>query len=618
MPARVSCCVATLLVIHVSFRALGSAAEPVFEQLQWMRRSPHDLPRGGRFSRYYLRGVSPQGALIGLRHRAPGVTRPAAPRPWPPRPLFNYASRPLSSTIRRSLLKAELLTPPGRPALQIPLKFQFTPSSSAPDADTEWADPHATKPVAPEVLKEGKRLIARAVQIAQLKASRPSFLALHAALPQLPGLARGIQPHGIGDPQPPNNITAVKVRAVSNMHEAPRSREAAQPLAFIEAATKQRGKWTPAIGFLNAVKTLWPSGTEAVVVDKRGVKHHIVWKKLLGVGGMGGVLLLEDNNEPSERGLKQFAGKIIYHLTAPNTPDAASVRHLRDVLKEEEDVGSLFEQAARVLPDCPSSTSDIMEFLFEKGFVLPQRIFELKSTTRVPDGGKLFEFDAETLESPGDIMRLDRYIIAYPVVGPDLDALNVRDLGRSAFSYIVYKVTHIMARMQEMKLVHLDIKAENFLARNDGELFAADLSMAVKASAYPPCFQGTMQYLDPNAAACAARDGRQPPRFKRDAYALGITFYKLICQTYPLSIGDIEREAVVWTRSDPTNRNFLRRLISGVSQLTRADWNDKRCRGADDTLWTVIKLLLDPVEETRWTALDLVKKLPFFKPVADI
>ncbi|CBZ53024.1 unnamed protein product [Neospora caninum Liverpool] len=403
-------------------------------------------------------------------------------------------------------------------------------------------------------------------------------------------------------------------------HESKDSNWPLNTAAFVETPSGVN-QWTRPVGFLNAVKWFWPQGTIAKVVDDRGITHSLTWRKLLGVGGMGGVLFVEDEDEPLTSPLKRFAGKIIYQQSEPSYELSQAKKYLYQIRDEEIGVASLFEQAALSLHDCPPTTAGRMRFLFKKGFVLPQTMFRLEGTTQAPRLGDIVEASPEIVGSPdGLLMRLDPHVIAYPILGPDLENLEVPEWNLSTITYTIYKLTHLMATMQEMNLVHTDVKAENFLAGDDGELFVADLAMAVKAgpATLTPCFQGTVSYLDPKVAACAGRYGSQSPTAKRDAYALGVTFYKLLCRRKPFQLEQLEHEATEQDQKRQPSYSGALHLLSGISKLRRKDWVERECPIADESLLTITKLLLDPQEGTRWTPLDLVKKVPFFKPVPGI
>ncbi|KEP66465.1 UNVERIFIED_CONTAM: rhoptry kinase family protein ROP28 [Hammondia hammondi] len=518
-------------------------------------------------------------------------------------------------------------------------KDRNVPTSASSQPKEEWADPQMIRPFDAEVLNEGRQFIARAVKAVQGKGVSPSFLTLQA-------LSR----HAVGDgkgnhlrrryeeaeeepdesviwdtaaliqwmkPSRSYNFRAKDALAIKNASAA--QQESNWPLStssFLEIARKF-SNWTRASGFLNSVNRFWPSGTVAKVADNSGLMHNIIWHKLLGVGGIGGVLLLEDKNAPVESPLKRFAGKILYQLSDPSMNLSQSKAYLYQARNDEIGVASLFNQAALSLRDCPVTATDKTHFLFQRGFVLPQKTLRFEGTTRISHFRDIVEASPQVVGSPdGEIMRLDCYIIAYPIVGPDLEDLDPRKFSLSAVTYIIYKLTKLMATMQEMNLVHTDIKAENFLARDDGELFAADLSMSVKMEpkAMTPCFQGTILYLDPNAAECAYRRGYQAPRAKRDAYALGVTLYKLICHNSPFHLERLEKEAMKQAKTCPES-NPLLLMLSGISKFTRNDWVERECPLADTSLLTIVKLLLDPREDQRWTPLDLVRKTAFFDQV---
>ncbi|EPR62912.1 rhoptry kinase family protein ROP28 [Toxoplasma gondii RUB] len=515
-------------------------------------------------------------------------------------------------------------------------KERNVPTSASSQPKEEWADPQMIRPLDAKVLNEGKQFIARAVMAVQGKGVSPSFLTLQTLSQHAGGDEKRNHLHrryeeaeGESDesviwdtaaliqwmkPSRSYNIRATDALGTKNASGA--QQESSWPLStssFLEIARKFNN-WTRASGFLNTVRRFWPSGTVAKVADDAGLKHNIIWHKLLGVGGIGGVLLLEDKDEPVGSPLKKFAGKILYQLSDPSMNLSQSKEYFYQARNEEIGVASLFKHAALSLHDCPVTATDRMQFLFQRGFVLPQKAFWFEGTTQIPRFQDIVEASPRVVGSPGgEIMRLDRYIIAYPIVGPDLEDLDPRKFSLSAVTYIIYKLTKLMATMQEMNLVHTDIKAENFLARDDGELFAADLSMSIKMepATLIPCLQGTMLYLDPNGAECAYRRGYQSPRAKRDAYALGVTFYKLICHDGPFHLGRLEKEAMEQTKTCPGN-NPLLLMLSGISRFTRKDWVERKCPLADTSLLTIVKLLLDPREDRRWTPLDLVRKTAFF------
>ncbi len=98
---------------------------------------------------------------------------------------------------------------------------------------------------------------------------------------------------------------------------------------------------------------------------------------------------------------------------------------------------------------------------------------------------------------------------------------------------IMKKLTSAIAQAHERKIIHRDIKPQNILVRNDGELKISDFGIAI-ASDYDmdssgSAIMGSAHYLAPETAAGMTPDHRV------DIYSLGIVFFELLCGSVPFT-----------------------------------------------------------------------------------
>lgn len=98
---------------------------------------------------------------------------------------------------------------------------------------------------------------------------------------------------------------------------------------------------------------------------------------------------------------------------------------------------------------------------------------------------------------------------------------------------IMKKLTSAIAQAHERKIIHRDIKPQNVLVRNDGELKISDFGIAI-ASDYDmdssgSAIMGSAHYLAPETAAGMTPDHRV------DIYSLGIVFFELLCGSVPFT-----------------------------------------------------------------------------------
>ena len=88
------------------------------------------------------------------------------------------------------------------------------------------------------------------------------------------------------------------------------------------------------------------------------------------------------------------------------------------------------------------------------------------------------------------------------------------------------QITGALQYSHDQRLVHRDVKPENMLIGEHGEILLSDFGIAVVASATTRDVVGTPAYMAPEQI-----EGKPSPA--SDQYALGIVVYEWLCGTYP-------------------------------------------------------------------------------------
>lgn len=127
------------------------------------------------------------------------------------------------------------------------------------------------------------------------------------------------------------------------------------------------------------------------------------------------------------------------------------------------------------------------------------------------------------------------YIVMEYVQGMTLKELinHTGPLPASQAIGIMKKLTAAVMEAHACNIIHRDIKPQNVLIGNDGELKIADFGIALAADSVTltrnNAVMGSSHYLAPESAAGLI------PDFRIDIYSLGIVFFELLCGSVPFT-----------------------------------------------------------------------------------
>lgn len=370
--------------------------------------------------------------------------------------------------------------------------------------------------------------------------------------------------------------------------------------------------WSPKRGWEKALEKFWPKGTTANAKDEGGRPARLTMHETLGMGGFGVVARVEDVDARPTNPNRCFAAKFMYEFTSPAVPLKKSTANMKSSLESEVQIRDQLLQALdsnALLRGKPMTEK--FAHLTSIGVAVPQLTYTLTKTVLEHQIiVSSWEFPPEVTGSPHqDNLRFLTQMVSYPLLGPDMNVLFEQKIEDAVRAYIIYKVVNILAQFEKLGFTHNDLKPENFLVRKDGEVFVADVGLVKKIGEMFPCISCTPTYLDPQSAECAYADQLSKAQSKRDAWALGATIFNVLCNNdLPYNMDALYSRAEAM---DGPGHPIIR-FLGFVSKLTRSDWTQDRCGSKDDNLWTIAKVLLDPIEDSRRTALDLSDH-PFFK-----
>lgn len=378
--------------------------------------------------------------------------------------------------------------------------------------------------------------------------------------------------------------------------------------AFLQFADR----WTPKRGFELALEKFWPKerNAEAKAEDGRTVRFRM--HETLGMGSFGAVARIENTSLPASDPDKFVAGKFMYEYCDAQMPKKNSEEHMKDGLKTELEVRDKILAALENVPDQKGKPLvDKLRYLIASGVATPQVTYEVRKTDVVNAViGAMWESPPKQTGSPlKQLLRFSTTVLTYPLVGPDLTELFEHRISNAARAFMVYKLVKNLANFEKLGFTHNDLKPANFLARRDGELLIADLGLVEKIGDVFPCLNCTAIYLDPQSAKCAFNDEMRKATPKRDAWALGATLFNFLCSNdLPYDGENLFRKAKMIVGED--ERPVIGYLAL-ISKVKRSDWTQIGCPRGIPSLWSILKMLLDPVEESRKTALELSGH-PFF------
>jgi len=164
-------------------------------------------------------------------------------------------------------------------------------------------------------------------------------------------------------------------------------------------------------------------------------------------------------------------------------------------------------------------------------------------------------------------------------------------LAQEILKYVANDVLRGLANIHDKGIYHLDLKADNIVFMNDGTAFITDFGCAKKTKRSPGTI-GDKFYFSPDRLVASLFDETFDSE-KADLWATGmmlLTMYK------NKSVKDLfnfpsDSEIANWNKED-----FLKIFQEGLNNI------DELVEPNEGSIWWVIKNLLDPNEDTRFTA----------------
>jgi serine/threonine-protein kinase PpkA len=166
------------------------------------------------------------------------------------------------------------------------------------------------------------------------------------------------------------------------------------------------------------------------------------------------------------------------------------------------------------------------------------------------------------------------YIAMEYIGGGDLRTLIAAGVRPSHALRILAQITAGLAAIHEAGILHMDLKPDNVMLREDGSLAIADFGIAQtkdRAARGPKEGEsfGTPQYVSPEQAL------GQPADIRSDLYSLGVLLFEMLAGRKPFSADLAERSAInaehVATPQLPVSLSALQPLIDVLLAYAPAD-----------------------------------------------
>lgn len=327
----------------------------------------------------------------------------------------------------------------------------------------------------------------------------------------------------------------------------------------------------------------------------------------LGSGTTGIVTELIEKTTGSTFAAKFFFREVALMDGAP--PAALQAAHKR--LKKEEAGNRLLRTKAGPVSD-----------LWQKGLVASLGTYKLSA--RSGEGSQLLGTNLVDPQYDGleghQLMVVTDFLL-FPLIGPSLASLSRNAFSENALKYLFHKLVTTVASLHQSGFVHGNIRASSIvIKRTTGEAALADFSvlmpsgspLAEKANIHPT-------QCEPERVRTIFGLGTQLPASEAlDSWNLGQLLFRLLCgfEKSAWDLGQVFAGFAAEMPWETATEQFYRQVIVGVKR-EKFDASCQALTGAKLQLMSMVKLLLDPVLEMRWTARKLVNEHNFFKVVED-
>ncbi|CBZ53368.1 unnamed protein product [Neospora caninum Liverpool] len=352
-----------------------------------------------------------------------------------------------------------------------------------------------------------------------------------------------------------------------------------------------------------AFRNAFPSGSVYNAVDNEGKRTRLGLGKILGSGGTAVVCIVQDMQNLAMA--RNYAGKFFVLSLDSTAPQDMEQR------ENKLDVTWRMHQASneRLLNQAS------IDELLTNGIAVSQHDYTLESThpqrEKLPDVivGKVGGKSRKRL-------LIKPHVSLMPLLGPSLSDFWSKAFTDNALKYLVFNLVTTVSYLERINLVHRDLKPANFAVDSNGRVFMIDLAFVANIGENVSCSGNlTLHYVDPIRAKCGANGGRGAKASSlMDSWSLGATIFSIICNgKKPFKFRTPRGRGDKGENTRAYYEEFLKKLKRENFAGGRCDFMTPERR----KLLDIVKLLLDPQEETRWTALRLKNEHPFFQVEED-
>ncbi|KYF39714.1 rhoptry kinase family protein ROP37 (incomplete catalytic triad) [Toxoplasma gondii ARI] len=534
--------------------------------------------------------------------------RPCQPVASPPR---SYAPQPLGTSSPTFPGSSPLVskqvgsdTPPAT------THTSQTPSKGKkPPAPRPWVEPSVLSSVKRSELTLGQRDLADLVggsppqTTPTIQKASPPITDVSTDPPEL-----GVSPQRVLRPRRmPETLPARILPPQHISQQVKQWRAFVQISPAISAASASSAQSPESQAMSESIDRMVPPQASYSVAAPDGTVRQFMRGAFLGAGATGIVTELIEKTSG-----RYFAAKFFFkEVASMEGASPAAFQAAQQRLQKESNGNELLRTTAAQVRD-----------LWQKGFVASLGTYKLSA--RSGDGNQLLGTNLVDPEYTGldghQLMVLSDFLLL-PLMGPRLDSLPHTALSDNAQKYLFHTLVTVVGSLHKSGLVHGNIRTTNVLINKlTGEAGLADFSLLMQTGSD---VTDTMSFhptqSEPERVHSLFGLGTQLPASEDfDSWNLGQLLFSLLCgfDKLPWALGQVFARFSAESPWEMAAEKFYRQFIKEVKR----EKFDAFCPGMTGTklqLISIVKLLLDPTHETRWTARKLVDEHPFFQVVED-
>ena len=113
--------------------------------------------------------------------------------------------------------------------------------------------------------------------------------------------------------------------------------------------------------------------------------------------------------------------------------------------------------------------------------------------------------------------------------------IEIKSIDEKLIAQFILSASNALSAIQnhESRIIHQDIKPDNFLINDDGSYVLADFGVSTISRATRQIKRGEEQFSGSTAYVAPERFKGAPPRFSQDIFSLGVTIYEIITGVLP-------------------------------------------------------------------------------------